>query len=308
MATKRGKIVRVIRDRTTGASKGFGFLRADDGTEVFVHQKLYPAGMEMLEGDELDCEISDQGGGKFQADSVAVINRGTPSAAPAARPAPASSPPQEIEVGWSFGTPIKKDRAHIILPLTLTLTSGKQPRPGIEVKLKADGTQVTEPLSDPSSDGQGKAPFLVMIASNSPVCALVATVKVGGKEKSYAHVWEKREKADAAKTAPNGNADKKLPDIEVVNPPRDPDPATGLFLVTVITRKAGANANRKLTVISTPETVEILQDTAAGLVPVTDYTPYSTGIYRLFVRFTGTMVKLVLRLDDMKETVVYLRK
>ena len=49
----RGTVVRMIRDR------GFGFLRGEDGREVFFHHSSLPRGVfdALTEGQELDYEI-----------------------------------------------------------------------------------------------------------------------------------------------------------------------------------------------------------------------------------------------------------
>ncbi len=299
---KTGKIVRV-------SDKGFGFLKADDdGVETFIHRSSYPGKMEMLEGDVIEYDIEDTERGS-RATKIKVLERGSPPPAtangspPTTRPAPtATATPisHEIEVNWSYGTPTSN-----ALPLTLTLTANKQARVGVEITLKSNGTKVSSPDLKPSTDGKGQVTFLVPLTASTKLCALAATVKGG---KTYTHIWEKRDKATTATPATSPADHPKLPDIEVVKPPRDPDPDTGLFVLTVLTRKHGANTNRPITVISTPEPVEILQERASGLEVVTKYTPMAVGQYRLFVRLKGVQVKLTLRLDDMKETVVHLRK
>lgn len=49
----RGAVVRMIRDR------GFGFLRGEDGREVFFHHSSLPRGVfdSLTEGQELEYEI-----------------------------------------------------------------------------------------------------------------------------------------------------------------------------------------------------------------------------------------------------------
>ena len=49
----RGTVVRMIRDR------GFGFVRCDDGTEVFFHHSSLPRGVfdTIQDGQEMDFEI-----------------------------------------------------------------------------------------------------------------------------------------------------------------------------------------------------------------------------------------------------------
>ena len=49
----RGTVARMIRDR------GFGFVRCDDGTEVFFHHSSLPRGVfdTIQEGQEMDFEI-----------------------------------------------------------------------------------------------------------------------------------------------------------------------------------------------------------------------------------------------------------
>ena len=67
----RGTIVRMIRDR------GFGFIRTEDGSEIFFHHSAMPRGMfdTLQEGQELDFEIETDPRGRGQrATNVEVIN------------------------------------------------------------------------------------------------------------------------------------------------------------------------------------------------------------------------------------------
>ena len=49
----RGAVVRMIRDR------GFGFIRGEDGREIFLHHSSLPRGVfdSLSEGQELEYEI-----------------------------------------------------------------------------------------------------------------------------------------------------------------------------------------------------------------------------------------------------------
>jgi CspA family cold shock protein len=49
----RGAVTRLIRDR------GFGFVRAEDGREIFFHHSAFPPGVfdSLTEGQEMDFEI-----------------------------------------------------------------------------------------------------------------------------------------------------------------------------------------------------------------------------------------------------------
>ncbi len=96
--------------------------------------------------------------------------------------------------------------------------------------------------------------------------------------------------------------------IEVHNPPRDLDPITGMFFISVITRKDGKQADCKFVTISEPVPVEIKQMTAAGPVAVIDLASKSPGIYQLYVEFTGLYAKVTFQLNDGTEAVVHLRK
>ena len=67
----RGTIVRMIRDR------GFGFIRTEDGSEIFFHHSSMPRGMfdTLQEGQELDFEIETDPRGRGQrATNVEGIN------------------------------------------------------------------------------------------------------------------------------------------------------------------------------------------------------------------------------------------
>ena len=50
---QRGRIVRMIRER------GFGFIRTDDGQEIFFHHGALPRGVfdSLAEGQELEFEL-----------------------------------------------------------------------------------------------------------------------------------------------------------------------------------------------------------------------------------------------------------
>ncbi|MGE3273088.1 MAG: cold-shock protein [Chloroflexota bacterium] len=67
----RGPLVRLIRDR------GFGFVRTDDGSEIFIHHSAFPRGVfdTLTEGQELefDIEIDARGRGE-RATNVQIVN------------------------------------------------------------------------------------------------------------------------------------------------------------------------------------------------------------------------------------------
>jgi hypothetical protein len=106
---------------------------------------------------------------------------------------------------------------------------------------------------------------------------------------------------------PATDAEKNLPEIEVVNPPRDPDATTGTFVVNVVTRQDGKKTDRDFTAFC-DQAITVQQKTPAGLADVSTFTADSTGQYQLYVGFTGIMVKIVFRLDNGKEAEVWLRK
>lgn len=58
----RGPIVRLIRDR------GFGFVRAEDGSEIFIHHSALPRGVfdTLTEGQELEFDIENDVRGRGQ--------------------------------------------------------------------------------------------------------------------------------------------------------------------------------------------------------------------------------------------------
>ncbi|MBX4186741.1 MAG: cold shock domain-containing protein [Candidatus Doudnabacteria bacterium] len=310
---KKGKIIRLGTDHS-GSFKGFAFVRADDDrTETFVHRSAYPHGMQIMEGDVIEYEIEDTDKGP-RAKDVKVLERGSsPPPIPKASPPGPASPTvtagsQEIEVLWEkVGPPIKQGNSQF-LPITLTLKSDKQLPAGIEVTLTANGKGVKDPSPKPSPDGKGQVEFLVPM-KNETVYALATDVKVDGKKvKTLTRIWEKRsEKTASTDATPAPSADPKLPEIEVVNPPRDPDLATGMFLVNVVTRKNDVKTNRDFSAFS-DISVEIRQKTASGLSAVTSFIPVATGQYQLYISFEGVQTKVVFRLDNGKEAVVRLRK
>src|SRR5688572_3116263 len=67
----RGTVVRMIRDR------GFGFVRCEDGTEVFFHHSSLPRGIfdTIQEGQEMEFDIETDVRGRGQrATNVELIN------------------------------------------------------------------------------------------------------------------------------------------------------------------------------------------------------------------------------------------
>ena len=58
----RGPIVRMIRDR------GFGFIRTEDGSEIFMHHSALPPGVfdSLQEGRDVEFDIQDDPRGRGQ--------------------------------------------------------------------------------------------------------------------------------------------------------------------------------------------------------------------------------------------------
>jgi CspA family cold shock protein len=56
----KGPIIRIIRDR------GFGFVRAENGSEVFIHHSTLPQGMfdTLVEGQEIEFDIENDPRGR----------------------------------------------------------------------------------------------------------------------------------------------------------------------------------------------------------------------------------------------------
>jgi cold shock protein len=68
----RGTVVRVIRDR------GFGFVKADTGKEIFFHYSSLPAGVfdALTEGQTLEFDVEDDPRGRGErATNVQVVDR-----------------------------------------------------------------------------------------------------------------------------------------------------------------------------------------------------------------------------------------
>jgi CspA family cold shock protein len=66
----RGTIVRMIRDR------GFGFVQAEDGKEIFFHHSTLPSGVfdSLADGQTLEFDIeNDQRGRGERATNVQVV-------------------------------------------------------------------------------------------------------------------------------------------------------------------------------------------------------------------------------------------
>ncbi len=67
----RGTVVRLIRDR------GFGFIRTQDGSEIFFHHSSMPRGIfdTLHEGQELEFDIETDPKGRGQrAANVEIVN------------------------------------------------------------------------------------------------------------------------------------------------------------------------------------------------------------------------------------------
>lgn len=67
----RGTVVRMIRDR------GFGFIRVEDGSEIFFHHSSMPRGLfdSIQEGQTLDFEVETDPRGRGQrAMNVEVVD------------------------------------------------------------------------------------------------------------------------------------------------------------------------------------------------------------------------------------------
>ena len=68
----RGTVVRLIRDR------GFGFVQAEDGKEIFFHHSTLPAGVfdALTDGQMLEFDIeNDQRGRGERATNVQLVDR-----------------------------------------------------------------------------------------------------------------------------------------------------------------------------------------------------------------------------------------
>ena len=68
----RGPIVRMIRDR------GFGFIRAENGTEIFFHHSTLPRGVfdSLQEGREVEFDIQDDPRGRGErAANVRLVDQ-----------------------------------------------------------------------------------------------------------------------------------------------------------------------------------------------------------------------------------------
>lgn len=150
-------------------------------------------------------------------------------------------------------------------------------------------------------DGIKKAPEFNM--TDAPKDCTHAIAVVQGENSNQVEI-------PAEDTPAQAPAIEKPLDIQVISPPRYPDPNTKLFLVQVVTRKDGARADRKFTATSSPTLAEFKQQTAAGLVGVTDFNPTAdgSGTYNVFVGFPGRMTQVIFTLDDGQQASVWLRK
>ncbi len=83
--------------------------------------------------------------------------------------------------------------------------------------------------------------------------------------------------------------------IKVVNPPRDLDPVSGLFLVTVVTEKDGKPRTLPFTTVS-------------NIALTTTQQILSEGVCQVRINFTGLQAKITFRLSNGSEAVLHLRK
>ena len=68
----RGPIIRIVRDR------GFGFVRTENGSEIFFHHSTLPPGVfDMLqEGQEIEFDVENDPRGRGQrAGNVRLVDR-----------------------------------------------------------------------------------------------------------------------------------------------------------------------------------------------------------------------------------------
>ncbi len=190
--------------------KPFGFVRADDGTEAFVHRSEYKGLMSDGDRIKFDTEDTDKG---LRAKDIEVLTRGDPKTTPA----PASTEPKpdaskEISVIFTVGKEklvptTTQGRKALELPLTITLQVGGRPKLGETVLLSSEGVEVTEPVKDPSSDGKGQVQFTPIINRSNVRHAFVATIA----KKKYVYVWEQSETTSTtSKTSTKTNTCKKI--------------------------------------------------------------------------------------------------
>ena len=62
---------KLITDRDTGQSKGFGFIAGEDGKEYFVHKSALGEGVTINEGDDVTFDVVEGDRGP-KADKVAL--------------------------------------------------------------------------------------------------------------------------------------------------------------------------------------------------------------------------------------------
>jgi cold shock protein len=68
----QGVVTRLIRDR------GFGFVRSQDGSEIFFHHSAFPPGVfdTLTEGQEMEFEVEiDPRGRGERARDITLLNR-----------------------------------------------------------------------------------------------------------------------------------------------------------------------------------------------------------------------------------------
>jgi len=68
----RGPIIRIVRDR------GFGFVRTEDGSEIFFHHSTLPPGVfdTLQDGQEIEFDIENDPRGRGQrAGNVRLVDR-----------------------------------------------------------------------------------------------------------------------------------------------------------------------------------------------------------------------------------------
>lgn len=308
---EEGTVVRLQKDR------GFGFIEIEGMKDAYFKTRYTP---DIENGDRVQCEV-DGPAERPNAKKVKILLRadGTPYVAGQVK----AEAPQEIAVDFDFFAPRlvqieeydedtgeTKPVQKLQLPVWVIATRGTRPALNVEVALMANGEIVRQPEVQTWTGKDGKAFFRVLLEENADDCNLSASLE----SKSYTRFWQKNPPqagteagtttGTSTETTTATDAEKE---IEVVNPPRDPDPTTGKFIVNVVTRMNGKKTNRDFAYFC-DQTITVEQEAFGWLTLAKTFTADPIGQYKLYVDFPGVMVKIVFRLDNGNEAAVWLRK
>lgn len=221
--SRRKEKVRLVNEE-----KGYAFAG-----NIFVALRDVPGGKLQL-GDMIDCEEVTTGKGP-KATDIKVNQIDMPAAPPQATTPTSASQEQEIAVKWMFVIERIDDKT-TYLRVIITLKRGNIPAVGVKVSLNADEKEVTKPIPNPSTDGDGDVLFLVPLENNAKVSVLVATTG----RKSYSKFWRMEEEIDEALNGKSASTPTKTEKDKLIHLDIQSAKTLNWMTFTVITRESAA--------------------------------------------------------------------